>query len=82
MASGVSVAATDHSACTELLWRRGELITILTTVTAGTNLIEQAVIHEDAIAASIEKLYRNPDLANEYSKTGRDFVETLSWHRT
>ncbi|MBI3192589.1 MAG: glycosyltransferase family 4 protein, partial [Pedosphaera parvula] len=43
-AAGVPVVATDYSACPELVRGRGELVRILTTVTAGTNLIEQAVI--------------------------------------
>ena len=79
MAAGVPVAATDYSACTELLRGRGELIKILTTVTAGTNLIEQAVIDVEDIATCIERVYRSPQLAKEHSKAGRAFAEKLSW---
>ncbi len=79
LAAGVPVAATDYSACTELLQGRGELIKILTTVTAGTNLIEQAVIDVDDIAACIDRVHRNPDLAKERSAAGRTFAETLAW---
>jgi len=78
-AAGVPVVATDYSACTELVRGRGELVRILTTVTAGTNLIEQAVLDVDDLATCIEKLYRNPKLAKQYSDAGLAFARTLSW---
>lgn len=45
------------------------------------NLLEQAVIDVDDLTAKIEKLYRNPDLVQEYSTKGREFAETLDWER-
>jgi glycosyltransferase involved in cell wall biosynthesis len=79
LAAGVPVVATDYSACPELVRGRGELARILTTVTAGTNLIEQAVLDVDDLAARIEKLYRDPALIREYSEAGRRFAESLHW---
>jgi glycosyltransferase involved in cell wall biosynthesis len=79
MAAGVPVVATDYSACPELLRGRGELIRILTTVAAGTNLIEHAVIDVDDLAVCIEKLYRNPALAKQHSEAGLAFAQTLTW---
>jgi hypothetical protein len=79
LAAGVPVVATDYSACPELVRGRGELVRILTTVTAGANLIEQAVIDVDDLAARIEKLYRDPALLREYSEAGRRFAESLHW---
>jgi glycosyltransferase involved in cell wall biosynthesis len=58
LAAGVPVIATDYSACPELVRGRGELVRVLTLVTAGINLIEHAVIDVDDLAARIEKLYR------------------------
>jgi glycosyltransferase involved in cell wall biosynthesis len=79
MAAGVPVVATDYSACSELLQGRGERVRILTTVTAGTNLIEQAVIDEEDLAARIERLYRNPGLAKQHAEAGLAFAQTLTW---
>jgi glycosyltransferase involved in cell wall biosynthesis len=79
MAAGVPVVATDYSACSELLHGRGELVRILTTVAAGTNLIEQAVIDVEDLAACIEKLYRNPNLAKQHADAGLAFARTLTW---
>jgi len=78
-AAGVPVVATDYSACTELVRGRGELVKILTTVTAGTNLIEQAVIDVEHLGACIEKLAGNPKLAKQHSEAGLDFAQTLTW---
>ncbi|MBI2925114.1 MAG: glycosyltransferase family 4 protein [Verrucomicrobia bacterium] len=80
-AAGVPVVATDYSACPELVRGRGELVRILTTVTAGTNLIEQAVLDVDDLAARIEKLYREPALLRQYSEAGRQFAEALHWDK-
>jgi glycosyltransferase involved in cell wall biosynthesis len=55
------------------------LARILTTVTAGTNLIEQAVLDVDDLAGRLEKLYRDPALIREYSEAGRRFAESLHW---
>ncbi|MBI3871412.1 MAG: hypothetical protein HY299_23005 [Verrucomicrobia bacterium] len=44
LSAGIPVVATDYSACTELVRDRGELVKILTTLTVGSNLIEQAVL--------------------------------------
>ncbi|MBI2928462.1 MAG: glycosyltransferase family 4 protein [Verrucomicrobia bacterium] len=78
-AAGVPVVATDYSACPELVRGRGELVRILTTVTAGTNLIEQAVIDVEDLAACIEKLYRNPELVRQCSEAGLAFAQSLNW---
>lgn len=51
-AAGVPVIATNYSACSELVGGRGELVKILATVPAGTNLIEHAVIDVEDMAAS------------------------------
>ena len=80
-AAGVPVVATDYSACSELVRGRGELVKILTTVTAGTNLIEQAVLDVDDLAACIEKLYRNPELVRQHSEAGLVFAQSLNWDR-
>ncbi|MBI2927042.1 MAG: glycosyltransferase family 4 protein [Verrucomicrobia bacterium] len=80
-AAGVPVVATDYSACSELVRGRGELVKILTTVTAGTNLIEQAVIDVEDLAARIERLYRNPELVRQYSEAGLAFAQSLNWDR-
>jgi glycosyltransferase involved in cell wall biosynthesis len=79
MAAGVPVVATDYSACSELLLGRGERVRILTTVAAGTNLIEHAVIDVEALASCIEKLYRNPNLVKRYAEAGLAFARTLTW---
>ena len=78
-AAGVPVVATDCSACSELVRGRGELVRILTTVTVGANLIEHAVIDVEDLARCIEKLYRNPKLAKQYSDTGLAFARSLNW---
>ena len=77
-AAGVPVVATDYSACSELVRGRGELVRILTTTTVGANLIEHAVIDVEDLAASIEKLYRNPDLCRQYAEAGLAFARSLS----
>ena len=79
LAAGVPVVATDCSACSELVRGRGELVRVLTTVTVGTNLIEHAVIDVEDLARCIEKLYRNPKLAKQYSDTGLAFARSLNW---
>lgn len=79
MAAGVPVVATDYSACSELLQGRGELVRVLTTVAAGTNLIEQAVIDVEDLAACIERLYHNPALAKKHADAGLAFARTLTW---
>jgi len=78
-AAGVPVVATDYSACSELVRGRGELVRILTTTTVGANLIEHAVIDVDDLAACVEKLYRNPALAKQYSEAGLAFARSLCW---
>ncbi|MCI0748442.1 MAG: glycosyltransferase family 4 protein [Verrucomicrobia subdivision 3 bacterium] len=78
-AAGVPVVATDYSACSELVRGRGELVRILTTVCAGTNLIEHAVLDVADLAARIEKLYHNPKLANQYAQEGLEFARELTW---
>jgi glycosyltransferase involved in cell wall biosynthesis len=78
-AAGVPVVATDCSACSELVSGRGELVRTLTTVTVGMNLIEHAVIDVEDLAACIEKLYRNPELARQYAETGLRFARSLNW---
>lgn len=79
MAAGIPVVATDCSAITELVQGRGELVKVAARVTMGVNLLEQAVIDVDDLAAKIEKLYRNPELVAEYSRKGREFAESLDW---
>ncbi len=79
MAAGVPVVATDYSACPELVGGRGELVRVLTTVTAGANLIEHAVIDVDDLADCIEKLYLNPKLARQHAEAGLAFARTLTW---
>jgi glycosyltransferase involved in cell wall biosynthesis len=79
MAAGVPVVATDYSACSELVRGRGELVRILTTVTAGTNLIEHAVIDVEDLANCIEKLHHNPALAKQHAAAGLAFARTLTW---
>jgi glycosyltransferase involved in cell wall biosynthesis len=75
------VVATDYSACSELVRGRGELVRVLTTTTVGANLIEHAVIDVEHLAACVEKLYRNPGLAKEYSEAGLAFARSLSWDK-
>jgi glycosyltransferase involved in cell wall biosynthesis len=79
LAAGVPVVATDCSACTELVRGRGELARVLTTLTMGANLLEQAIVDVEDLAARIEKLYRNPDLVQQYAKAGRAFAQTVTW---
>jgi glycosyltransferase involved in cell wall biosynthesis len=81
MAAGVPVVATDYSACSELLDGRGERVRVLTTVTAGTNLIEQAIIDVEDLAACIEKIHLNPALARKHAEAGLNFARTLTWDR-
>ncbi len=52
-----------RSPCSELLRGRGGLARVLTTITAGTRLIEQAAIDVDDLAACLEKLFLDPKLA-------------------
>ena len=78
-AAGVPVMATDYSACSELVRGRGELVRMLTTVTAGTNLIEQAVIDVEHLSSCIEKLYRTPKLARQHAEAGLAFARDLTW---
>ncbi len=54
---------------------------VLTTVTMGANLIEDAVVDVEDLAARIEKLYRDPELVRRYSGVGRAFAASLSWER-
>lgn len=79
MAAGVPVMATDCSACTELVSGRGELIRPITTMTMGTNLIEQAIINVDELARQIGVLYREPERIRQYSEAGLKFARTLDW---
>lgn len=60
---------------------RGELVRVLTTLTAGMNLIEQAVIDVDDLAARLERLYRDRDRLARYAAAGRAFAESLSWDK-
>jgi glycosyltransferase involved in cell wall biosynthesis len=48
-------------------------------VTVGANLIEHAVIDVEDLAACIEKLYRNPELARQHAEAGLAFARSLSW---
>lgn len=80
-AAGIPVVATDCSSCSELLRGRGELVKVLTTMTVGTNLLEQAVIDVDDLAACIEKLYRNQQLAKEFSAAALEFARSFSWDK-
>ena len=79
LAAEIPVVATNCSACTELVSNRGELVKVLTTLTVGTNLVEQAIIDVDDLARCIERLHDNPQLRQTYGKAGRAFAETLSW---
>ncbi len=81
LAAGMPVVATDYSACSELVQARGELVKVLTTLTVGTNLIEQAIIDVDDLANRIERLHGNPNLLAEYGRQGRAFAESLLWER-
>jgi len=58
---------------------RGELVRVLTTVTAGVNLIEYAVLDVEDLAARIEKLYRNRELAKQHAAAGLAFARSLTW---
>jgi hypothetical protein len=51
----------------------------VTTIAAGANLIEQAVIDVDDLTNCIEKLYRNPALVKQYAEAGLAFARTLTW---
>ena len=79
LAAGVPVVATDCSACSELVRERGALVRPATTLTMGTNLIEQAIIDVDDLAAQIEGLVRDPARVREYSAAGLEFARSLSW---
>jgi glycosyltransferase involved in cell wall biosynthesis len=81
LAAGIPVVATDYSACTELVRGRGELARVLTTVTTGANLIEQAIVDVDDLGACIEKLYGDPKLTREYGAAAREFAEGLAWDK-
>jgi glycosyltransferase involved in cell wall biosynthesis len=79
LAAGVPVVATDYSAIPELVSGRGELVKVLTTLTMGTNLVEQAIIDVDDLAECIAKLHQDPELIRTYGQSGRDFAKTLAW---
>lgn len=79
LSAGVPVVATDYSAIPELVSGRGELVNVATTVTMGTNLVEQAFIDVDHLAVCIERLYHNPALIRTYGEAGRAFAGTLAW---
>ncbi len=81
LSAGIPVVATGYSACSELVNGRGELVDVLTTLTVGTNLVEQAIIDVNDLAKKIEKLYHDPALRTEYGTCGRRFAETLAWER-
>lgn len=54
---------------------------MLTTLTAGMNLIEQAVIDVEDLEARLERLYRDRDRLARYAAAGRAFAESLSWDK-
>jgi len=62
-----------------LLQGRGELVRILGTIPAGSNLIEHAVLDVEDLARCIERLYRSADLAGQHSKAGLAFARALTW---
>jgi glycosyltransferase involved in cell wall biosynthesis len=78
-AAVIPVITTDCSACTELVSGRGELVSVLTTVTTGTNLIEQVILDVDHLAEQIEKMYRDPALGERHVKSASAFVQNLAW---
>ena len=48
-------------------------------MTMGTNLIEQAIIDVDDLAAQIERLCRALGLLQKYSVAGQEFARSLRW---
>ena len=81
MSAGVPVVATDCSACSELVNERGELVAVKTSITLGTNLLQQSIVDVEDLAACIEKLYLSSSLRNQYGHAGRTFAEGLTWDR-
>ena len=77
--SGIGGPACTVATVGKMEGQLGELVRILTTVTLGTNLLEHAVIDVEDLAARIEKLYRQPDLAKQYSDAGLEFARSLRW---
>jgi glycosyltransferase involved in cell wall biosynthesis len=81
MAAGVPVAVTDHSACTELVSGRGELLAVDRLLTIGRYNLEQAIVDEREVADALARLYAEPELRARHRRAGLEFVERLDWDR-
>lgn len=81
MAAGTPVVATGFSAPEELLHGRGELLQPMSLVTEDATHTELAITSTQSIVASLERLYRNKRLREEYRKSSRAFALQYNWDR-
>jgi D-inositol-3-phosphate glycosyltransferase len=80
-ASGATQVVPDHSACAELWREHGELIPVARSYVPGFSVLELGEVSPEAVASTLEKLYRDPrrcqDLAAEAYGFAQD--ESYSW---
>lgn len=78
-AAGVPVIATDCSACTELVQGRGWLVRRAATLTAGVNLLDQAVVCESHLADCILEARKDPSGGREKGAVARRYAADFHW---
>lgn len=74
MACGKPVIALDHSASTELVKGRGELVKVGGYVT-GKRCTERPIPDQECLVRAMDRMFKNPERRLKYGRAAIDFIQ-------